>query len=386
MATILGTELNDVLFGGAEDDFIDGGAGDDGMNGGPGNDTYVLRDIGDEVYEYPDEGYDQVIVYFSYTLPENVENLKLVKGSVGLGNSLDNIIQGNDARNTLKGFQGNDLIYGFRGNDLIDGGKGNDRLHGGGGDDRLIAGEGYDEMFGGDGDDTYIVRSYDFKIVEPAGRSSDTLRIPLNYELGDSEIENLVLLKDAQYGTGNDRNNIIVGNDVANVLSGLEGNDRIRGNGGSDKLYGSDGNDRLDGGKGRDRLYGQAGNDYLLGGLGDDKLVGENGRDVLVGYGGSRQERDQLIGGAGADTFVLGVQSRGGTYYLGSGFATIVDFDRRQRDKIQIRGRGRDYRLVTTKDLLGSSDRDTAIYKGKDLLAIVQDATIGLRDLIVATE
>ncbi|HHP7243076.1 MAG TPA: calcium-binding protein, partial [Elainellaceae cyanobacterium] len=250
------------------------------------------------------------------------------------------------------------------------------------GRDTLIAGRGYDELYGGPGNDIYIVKSYNFKIVERRGPSNDTLRIPLNYELDKTEIENLVLLGKAKFGTGSARNNSITGNRASNVLSGLKGNDSLYGKGRQDSLYGNQGKDLLDGGKGNDRLYGQEGNDTLLGDRGNDLLIGDRGNDTLNGYGGSRRERDRLEGGDNADTFVLGDED--GVFYRGRGHATVLDFERRERDKIQVSGnRRRDYRIVKSRNFSGSSSSDTAIFKGRDLIAIIEDTTtIGVRDLI----
>jgi serralysin len=125
-----------------------------------------------------------------------------------------------------------------------------------------------------------------------------------------------VTIENATGGLGND---ILVGNSVANTLSG---------------------------GKGSDSLYGGKGGDTLLGG---------SGNDFLVGYG-SGTEYDLLTGGIGTDAFVLGQSS--GAFYQGNGYATITDFYWVD-DYIQARG----------------SAKDTAIYYGNDLLGVVQDTT-----------
>ncbi|NJL20982.1 MAG: calcium-binding protein [Leptolyngbyaceae cyanobacterium SM1_3_5] len=381
MAAIIGTASNDVLFGTGEDDYFDGKAGEDAFNGSLGNDTYLVTNPGTVIVEYPREGFDKAIVSFSYSLPANVENLDLEAGIFGRGNSLNNLLEGNRSNNVLRGVSGRDVLYGFDGNDRLDGGGGNDRLFGGGGRDTLIAGGGYDELDGGEGNDLYIVESYSFKIIERAGRSQDTLRIPLNYTLEKTGIENLVLLGRARFGTGNAGDNTIGGNRFANLLSGLEGDDTLLGDRGSDILYGNRGGDTLRGGAGNDQLFGQTGNDRLLGEQGDDQLVGENGNDVLNGWGGGKLERDRLTGGEGADRFVIG--QRRDSAYLGAGYATIVDFDRSERDQIQIGSPINRYRLVN-RNSIGEAKADTEIYKGRDLIAIVQDIELNRRDLIVA--
>ncbi|NIX76753.1 M10 family metallopeptidase [Microvirga terricola] len=66
---------------------------------------------------------------------------------------------------------------------------------------------------------------------------------------------------------------LLTGNDVANILRGYSGDDILRGLGG---------NDLLQGGSGEDRLLGYDGNDTLWGGSGCDVMAGGAGRDVFV--------------------------------------------------------------------------------------------------------
>lgn len=369
---ILGTDTDDLLIGTPGNDLIDGGAGFDTLVGGLGNDTYIIRD-GDIIFELPNEGTDIVFAYVDYRLTDYVENLQLIAGRRGEGNSENNLIQGNAEDNELFGYEGNDVLEGFGGDDKLYGGSGNDRLFGGDGNDLLVAGPGFDQLYGGRGNDTYLVTSYRFGIIEPPrGGGIDTIIIPLDYELKSLLFENLTLYGSAQFGTGNRLNNRIEGNGRGNVLSGLAGNDTLLGRGGNDRLFGGAGNDQLSGGDGDDELYGQQGNDRLWGDRGNDLLSGEDGNDVLIGYGGVSTERDRLFGGAGADTFVLGTR-RDGVFYLGSGYAIIGDFSQAQGDKIQVRGNPASYRLDNSRNLIGGSGRDTAIFLGSDLIAIVQD-------------
>lgn len=369
---ILGADTDDLLIGTPGNDLIDGGAGFDTLVGGTGNDTYIIRD-GDIVFELPNEGTDIVFAYANYRLTDYVENLQMIAGVRGEGNSENNLIQGNADNNELFGYEGNDVLEGFGSDDKLYGGGGNDRLFGGDGNDLLVGGPGFDQLYGGRGNDTYLVTSYRFRIIEPpSGGGVDTVIIPLDYELKSLLFENLTLYGSAQFGTGNRRKNRIEGNGRGNVLSGLAGNDTLLGNSGNDRLFGSTGKDQLFGGDGGDELFGQQGNDRLSGDRGNDLLSGEDGRDVLIGYGGVSTERDRLFGGTGSDTFVLGTR-REGTFYLGSGFAVIGDFSQAQGDKIQVKGNPRSYRLDTSRNLIGGSSRDTAIFLGSDLIAIVQD-------------
>ena len=142
-----------------------------------------------------------------------------------------------------------------------------------------------------------------------------------------------------------------------------------------DVLTGSASNDLLSGLNGNDQLFGNGGNDKLLGGAGNDTLIGGDGNDFLDGFsGGQTSELDVLTGGAGSDTFCLGDRARG-SFYTGNGSnnAVITDFDSRY-DYIQAQGAASDYSLQTG-NWGGSAAMDTALYKGNDCIALIQDTT-----------
>ncbi len=130
----------DTIYGGEGNDTIDGGPGADVMQGGAGDDSYDLDNPADAVYENPDEGLDSVVAGFSYTLPNNVENLTLrYSGAAsGFGNASNNRIVGNAGANSLKGFMGDDVLIGGGGDDVIEGGAGKDTLTGGDGADTFV--------------------------------------------------------------------------------------------------------------------------------------------------------------------------------------------------------------------------------------------------------
>ncbi|RCJ14910.1 hypothetical protein A6S26_09640 [Nostoc sp. ATCC 43529] len=181
-------------------------------------------------------------------------------------------------------------------------------------------------------------------------------------------------------------NDFIDGLGGIDFINGGSGNDTIFGSGGNDIIVGADGIDRLFGGGGNDDLSGNAGNDTLSGSIGNDTLFGGSGsdslsggsdNDILIGFNGvSGNELDTLRGGSGADTFVLGNTSR--SFYLnstGSSFATIVDFDFSQGDKIRVNGSVSGYTLNKNINLSGGSALDTQIFRNGDLIAVVQDNT-----------
>jgi Ca2+-binding RTX toxin-like protein len=230
-------------------------------------------------------------------------------------------IFGNNANNHLDGTGAGDTIWGLGGDDI---------LHGFGGNDLLIGGSGADDIDGGAGSDTSSYQDstagVTVSLISNTGSGG--------YAEGDTlnNIENL-------YGSAH--NDFLIGNDGANILSGLGGNDTLKGGGGADTLYGDSGNDMLKGGGGADQLNGGSGidtanyfdsgagvfvwlggdhasggdaegdelnsienvtgsayADNLWGSDGNNVLNGNDGNDSLKGFGGA----DTLNGGNGNDS------------------------------------------------------------------------------------
>lgn len=374
MATVNGTEGNDVIEGSGEGDAVYGFGGDDTLTGGAtdtlyggaGDDTYELEEDGVILAELEGEGTDTVLSHVTLVLGDHLENAEL-RGSTAIGatgNDLDNVLTGNSAANSLAG---------------------------GGGDDTLDGAGGADAMAGGSGDDTYIVGSGD-TLYEDADGGSDTVRSAIDWVLGDN-IEALVLTGGAAVGTGNALDNQLTGTGGDNTLAGLAGGDYLQGRGGRDLLQGGDDGDALDGGSGADTMVGGGGGDsfhvdnagdvvketsgddqdmvmatvsftlpanvengefmgegvngtgngldnLLMGMIGANRLSGLGGDDTLVGHMGA----DVLLGGTGNDTFVV---------YDGE--ATVVE----------AAGEGRDTVESGTSWTLGANLEDLLLFDGK---------------------
>jgi Ca2+-binding RTX toxin-like protein len=117
---LFGLGGNDTLNAGAGDDLLDGGIGADRMTGGAGNDTYVVENLGDRVIESAGQGVDTLMTSLaSYTLPAHVENLVYSGNATfrGIGNALDNRIEGGRRADTLEGGTGADVMIGGQGAD-----------------------------------------------------------------------------------------------------------------------------------------------------------------------------------------------------------------------------------------------------------------------------
>lgn len=208
------------------------GGTDDLMIGGRGDDTYFVNELGDLVIEAPNEGIDLVRAYVNYTLPVNVENLRLYPSATeGIGNELDNVITGTSAGTHLMGMGGNDRLNGAVGVDLLEGGDGDDLLVARGGNDTLYGNNGNDDLRGENGNDQMF-----------GGAGDDTL-------------------------TGGNGNDFMDGDQDPD---GYFGNDRLEGGAGDDALFGGKGNDVLFGDDGNDLIWGNAGRDLLTGGTGAD--------------------------------------------------------------------------------------------------------------------
>jgi len=203
-----------------------------------------------------------------------LEPIGSVSGIVILGGSASDYLSTFNLNipSTMDGGAGDDSLVGSNRNDSLDGGPGNDSIAGNDGDDILIGGTGNDSLFGGNGTDFENGGSNsafysggdgtDFIKGGPGNDYADyrfrldnlTLRLDGTNRSGASGEHDTIdpTIENALGGVGND---LIVGNNFANYLSGGGGNDSIFGNGGNDAIVGSVGADKVFGNAGFDFLY-----------------------------------------------------------------------------------------------------------------------------------
>jgi Ca2+-binding RTX toxin-like protein len=269
-----------------------------------------------------------------------------------MGEGGNDVLSGGDGEDILSGGIGSDVIYGNAGNDTLNGGAGNDTLNGGNYDywSNVYSGLGNDTyQFGrGDGqDDIYdndstasnkdIIRfkagvaSADVQVSRVADSlvlkingTTDQIRV-LNYFGGDAtngwQVEEIrftdestvvwnvatIKSKALNGGTGDDTlvgyasADTMNGGAGADTISGLAGNDTVNGGEGGDSLYGNDGDDKLNGDADNDSLQGNAGNDTLNGGAGNDTLNGGNYDYWSNVYSGLGNDTYQFGRGDGQD-------------------------------------------------------------------------------------
>jgi Ca2+-binding RTX toxin-like protein len=340
---LTGNNAANTLTGNAGNDTLDGGLGNDKLFGGTGDDTYVVNAVGDLVTELEDEGADTVRSTISYVLGNHLENLTLT-GAAGVnatGNALDNIISGNASNNTLNGMAGADTLA------------------------------------GGLGNDTYVIDADD-TVTEAMDEGVDTVQAGFSYVLG-ANLENLTLTGTSDLdGTGNELDNLLVGNAGANILVGNAGSDTLNGAAGDDEMSGGEGDDNyvidtagdvvteladegndtvdvgivlaggsytlganlenatithklafnLTGNELDNRLTGNAAANALTGGLGNDTLVGAGGADTLVGGEGDDIYEVNTQAATITEAFDEGmdtvITTAAGTYVLGANIENLT--------------------------------------------------------------
>ena len=393
---LLGLDGNDTLNGNAGHDWLDGGLGTDTMRGGAGDDAYVVDTTADVVTENASEGTDTVRSAVTWTLGANVEHLVLTGTTAinGTGNALNNDLYGNSAVNALAGGEGNDRYYVGTGDTVTEGsnagtdtvystttwtlgtniehltltgsaainGTGNtlaNTIVGNNAANAISGGTGADTLIGGLGDDIYTVDNAGDLVTEQAGQGIDGVSASVAYTL-TGNVENLTLTGSSGLaGTGNDLDNVIVGNSGANTLTAGAGNDRLDGGTGIDNMSGGLGNDTYvvnvagdvtteNASEGVDtveslvtRTLGNNLENLTLtgtsaisgtGNLLDNVLTGNGAANTLTGAEGN----DTYAGGAGNDALTDASTSSNEVYRWGIGQGNDTITDAGGTDRIEI--------------------------------------------------
>ena len=282
----------------------------------------------------------------------------------------------------INGTTSNDVLIGTSADDILDGGAGSDILIGSGGFDTYVfgAGSGQDTIdlttnyndYGGfaiqitglaNADVTFsraVNNPYD--LVLSVNGTNDTLTIKnyfwhmtqfnFKFSNGTLDWQAMAQLPLPELWTGTDANDslqawgmapaIMNGNAGDDFLNGTQYDDIVIGGDGNDNLSGGmvntaggwvSGNDTLDGGAGDDTLQGLQGNDILMGGVGNDTYwfnLGD-GQDCIIDYGGNL---DTIKFGAGI--------SEGDITFARSGMDLVLGIAG-TTDQITIQGWGSGY-------------------------------------------
>ena len=336
-ATVTGTAMRDLLFGGAEDRTVEGGAGEDDIFGEGGNDLLIGGDDADRL----DGGAGIDLASFAGS---NVGVRADLQTGIGQGGhaqgdrffGIEGLV-GSDWNDDLYGDTGSNTLRGGDGNDSLEGRGGDDSLHGEDGDDILLGGLGADLIDGGEDTDTadYSDSGAGVTVSLDAGTAAG----------GDAEGDTLVSIENLIGSRFDDR---LTGDGWANTLNGGRGDDVLEGLGGDDVLIGGRGGDDLFGGAGTDTASyltsdvgividmqngaassGEAEGDtfssieIVEGSFHDDTIRGTAGDNTLIGGRGA----DVLDGRGGTDTVSFADASEGVTVDLGAGTGSAGEAD-----------------------------------------------------------
>jgi Ca2+-binding RTX toxin-like protein len=185
---VIGSPVDDQLFGGDGNDRLRGRGGDDELTGGPGRDIVVgnrgtdyladgERDFeaARDVFDGGSSGTGALSDSLSYATRRRGVRIDLrrhtastedvIRGHIEqlVGGHGNDRLSGNGQENWLYGDGGADVLRGRGGNDIPEGGPGPDRVYGGRGDDVVWGNEGRDRLFGGPGADNLISREDDLR-------------------------------------------------------------------------------------------------------------------------------------------------------------------------------------------------------------------------------
>ncbi|MRR31719.1 calcium-binding protein, partial [bacterium] len=225
------------------------------------------------------------------------------------------------------------------------------------GDDKdnvIAGGRGDDILDGGAGIDTidFSSNAMSFVHVDLNGIEVDGVTYQaVGEESGNDKLSGFENI------TGTPFNDILIGDDNANVINGGDGDDILSGGGGNDTLNGGNGMDKLTGGAGDDALNGGTGNDFYCFdvdvALGNDTINDPAGSDwldfssstadVSIDLAGSPQTIgsnlllvfsaiENIIGGAGNDTLTgdandnIFIGGLGNDLINGAGGNDVVDY------------------------------------------------------------
>jgi Ca2+-binding RTX toxin-like protein len=300
---LFGLGGNDVLYGGDGDDVLDGGAGLDSMNGGDGDDTYIIDNAAELALI---NNYSNV-----WVVDNGIDTLRITyKGGTAANPSL---IDMNAMPSLVENIQlAGTGVFQVTGNTLSN---------------VFDAGKTASTMIGDLGDDVYYVNVKGTTVIEDAASGSDTVISSITYTLG-ANVEHLTLTgKAALNGTGNTRDNTMIGNDGANVLDGGAGADSLSGGKGNDTYIVDHVDDVVTEGlnAGTDTVksavsftLGANLENLTLTGLTQNNIfgVGNELKNTLTGDAGGnlldgRAGVDKLVGGQGNDTYLVDLIVKG---------------------------------------------------------------------------
>lgn len=348
MATINGTENNDVLNGTNQNDTITGNGLDDTINGGNGNDT-IYGDYGPNGAQ---PGFDATALQLSFANRQNeapngnsVEYRNIAElddGTPILGRLVVVSKSSPNLRVDLTGGTGAEILLNRNFNSNVNGETVTVRLEffnqntgdpialnstatfgdldrASNGTEKVEIGKQFITEFGVSDASVLNVQDGASTVSASGGRNTNAndqdswfstafenqsfLEFTLTSRGGQTGYTlNGDLIDDPVVTPTMPGDDIIDGGNGDDLIFGQEGNDTIQGGEGNDTIEGGEGNDTIDGGGGQDVISGGDGDDTIAGGSGDDRITGDAGNDTIDGGTG----QDVIDGGEGDDTLLGG--------------------------------------------------------------------------------
>jgi Ca2+-binding RTX toxin-like protein len=325
--TLVGTEGNDALIGGAGNDTFMGLGGNDMLTGGGGTDTFLFSSgFGNSTIT--DFSGSDVVKFDASINPANVTftqsgNNLIINDQVDSPNgsiTVDNFFTGNNANETVAfsngtvdtaafisanltnnlGTAGNDILVGQPGA-ALSGGAGNDLLVDFSGNNTFNGGTGDDTFIGGAGNDTYMFANGDgHDVVIDAGGTdsivfdSSVAAASVNYiQSGNNLIIDYgahgdsVTVEGFFNGTSSQVESVNFSDGTVQDVAFIEAH--LTQAPLNLTLTGTAGVDTLTGGAGNDTFQGMGGNDTFVTGGGDDTLMFSNtaGHSVVINASGT---------------------------------------------------------------------------------------------------
>ena len=292
---IVGSKINQSLYGNAGNDVVNGAGGSDTLNGGvnraegssvsgsPWGDTVSFQASGNGVKRWSNPfGLNYTTGTTNFTNPYStgvvvnlVSHMYSYKGGSGSVVNFESV-WGSDGNDTITGDALGDHLYGGAGNDVITTGAGHDWVQGGSGNNTLDGGAGNNWL-----DYSYLLGGPQY--LDPTPISPYFTGGPL---LGADQFRNTVKAStfqtplSAQFFTLGPRQSLIV--DLSVVNASGQSIATISATAGSTALYFQ--TDRV---KNFQAIDGGAGNDIIVGNLATTNIVGNGGDNILYGAGSS---------------------------------------------------------------------------------------------------
>jgi len=297
---------------------------------GAGSNAITVYQASTVIQESAGSTGNSVASYISYTLPANVQSLRLAGGVdslMGVAGALGGNLDASGNHDTLVGTVGSELINAFANNDSIVAGSGSDTL---------TAYGTYDSIAGGSGADTYVLYSPTDTVQFGSGNASlNSVQAYFSYTLNGGA-NTLSEYGDSATAVGNSANDMLQAHGRSDVLVAGSGNDTLVSNNiqsapttlvggaGNDTFYVYDNGVIVDTSTTASNTVYTSGN-YTLptnvntlftGSL--SRAVANSANDLMTTTG----NQETLVAGIGNDTLV--VAGAGGSDFLVAGSGTDV--------------------------------------------------------------